>query len=225
MAIHRPSIFFEKRRFIRKRLFLFDKENPMTLFFTYEEVQNTPKDLLQSKPFRVLSKTPDGQHALHPIYQIERKQPKTILRRGDYYLPPHSQRIEWDFLPAEIDRFLKLGRKITGYKCSEEEVQDKRNTPYQILINVDAAKWRTFFDEASLRSWAKAYAIELPEKVTLGEFELQLPQNEEEMLPLEMISRCKGARGAGEHTYRCHCKAWHGGWCQFIGHHRGAPCP
>jgi len=197
----------------------------MTLFFTYEEVLNTSKDLLQSKPFRVLSKTPDGQRALQPIYQVERKQPKTILRRGDYYLPPHSQRIAWDFLPTEITRFLKLGRKITGFKRSAEEAQSARNTPYQILINVDAAKWRRFFDETSLRSWAKAYAIDLPEEIALGEFELWLPQSEEKMLPLEIISRCKGTRRAGEHTYRCHRKAWHGGWCQFIGHHRGASCP
>jgi len=88
----------------------------MTLFFTYEEIQNIPKDLLHYKPFQVLSKTPDGQRALHPIYQMERKQPKTILRRGGYYLPPHSQRIEWDFLPTEIAQFLKLGRKITLIK-------------------------------------------------------------------------------------------------------------
>jgi hypothetical protein len=196
----------------------------MTLFFTYEEVLNTPKDLLHNQPFRVLSKTPDGKRALHPIYQVERKQPKTILRRGDYYLPPHSQRIEWDFLPTEIAQFLKLGRKITGYMRSAEEVMNARNNPYQIVVSVDAADWRTFFDEASLRSWARAYAIGLPEKIAFGEFELRLPQKEEMMLPLEMISRCKGTRGAGEHTYRCHRKAWHGGWCQFIGRHRGAPC-
>lgn len=197
----------------------------MTLFFTYEEVQNIPKDLLHYQPFRVLSKTPDGQRALHPIYQIERKQPETILRRGDYYLPPHSQRIEWDFLPTEIAQFLKLGRKITGYKRSAEEVEVATGSPYKFLLKADAAEWRTFFDEASLRSWARAYAIGLPDEITLGEFELRLPPNEEKMLPLEMISRCKGTRGTGEHTYRCHRKAWHGDWCQFIGHHRGVPCP
>jgi hypothetical protein len=196
----------------------------MTLFFTYEEVLNTPKDLLHNQPFRVLSKTPDGKHALHPIYQVERKQPKTILRRGDYYLPPHSQRIEWGFLPTEIAQFLKLGRKITGYMRSAEEVMNARNRPNQFLVRIDAAKWRTFFDEASLRSWARAYAIGLPEEIALGAFELRLPQNEEKMLPLEIVSRCKGTRGAGEHTYRCHRKAWHGGWCQFIGRHRGASC-
>ena len=197
----------------------------MTLFFTYEEVLNTPKDLLYDQPFRVLSKTPDGQSTLHPIYWVERKQPKTILRRGDYYLPPHSQKIAWDFLPTEIAQFLKLGRKVLGYKRSAEEIKDARNNPDQILVSADAAEWRTFFDEVSLRAWAKAYAIGLPEEIALGEFELLLPQNEEEMLPLELISRCKGTRGRGEHTYRCHRKAWHGGWCLFIGRHRGAPCP
>jgi hypothetical protein len=196
----------------------------MTLFFTYEEVQNTPKGLLHYKPFRILSKTPDGQHALHPIYQIERKQPKTILRRGDYYLPPHSQSIEWDFLPTEIAQFLKIGKEVLGYKRSETEVEADTGSPYTFLLRVGITDWRAFFDEASLRSWARAYAIGLPEEIAFGEFELRFPQNEEKMLPLEMISRCKGTRGAGEHSYRCHRKAWHGGWCQFIGRHRGASC-
>lgn len=190
----------------------------MTLFFTYEEVQNTPKDLLHQKPFRVLSKTPDGKERFLPIYQIERRQPKIILRRGAYYLPPHSQRVQWDFFPAEILRLQSLGRQALGYMRSAEEAN--MSSPHQFLLRIDGSTWQTFFDEISLRAWAKAYAIALPEKITLGNFSLTLPQNEAKMLPLEILSRCKGARGEGEQIYRCHRRAWHGGWCQFIGHHK-----
>ena len=195
----------------------------MTLFFTYEEVRNIPTDLFRDKPFRVWSKTPDGRRALHPIYQIERKQPETILRRGDYYLPPRSQHIQWDFLPTEMAWLLKLGRKVSGFRhCTEDLLM---NNAYAFSIKVDGSDWRKFFDEVGLRAWAKAYAVGLPEVIDRGEFELSLPENEEKMLPLEIVSRCKGARGTGEHTYRCHRRAWHGGWCQFIAPHRGVSCP
>ena len=192
----------------------------MTLFFSYEEVQNTPRNLLRYRPFQVLSKALNGAQAYQPIYQIERKQPKTILRRGEYYLPPHNQHIQWDFLPTEISHLKKLHRKVLGFR----EAQSTGNNPYPFLIRVDGADWRKFFDEESLRTWARAYAIGLPEKIGLGEFTVQLPENENEMLPLDMVSRCKGVRGSGEHRYRCHRRAWHGGWCLFIAPHRGVSC-
>ena len=77
----------------------------MTLFFTYEEVLNTPLGLLQMHPMQVRSTRPDGESQLCSIWQTSPGQGELVLKRGAYILPGHYQAIQWDFLPDQIRHY------------------------------------------------------------------------------------------------------------------------
>jgi hypothetical protein len=77
-----------------------------------------------------------------------------------------------------------------------------------------------FRDEAELCAFAQAYGLRLPERLATDTFLVTLPKDAHEMLPLEELARCKGIRTISERAYRCHREAFHGGWCQFIAHHK-----
>jgi hypothetical protein len=165
----------------------------MSLFFTHEEILNTASAELQAL---VVWQTPPGQGDL-------------ILKRGDYLLPSAFQAIEWDFLPDHINTWRTFGVPISGHWQGQ-------------ALRLDAAdkRWLRFRDEAELRAWAVAYGIALPDVQQGVDFTLDLPKGDLQVLPLEILKRCKGVRMLGERAYRCHLEAFHGGHCRFIAHHK-----
>ena len=191
----------------------------MTLFFTYEEVLNTPPGLLQMRPMQVRSTRPDGASQLFSIWQTSPGQGELVLKRGAYILPGYYQAIQWDFLPDQIRQYHEQGIEISGVQCSPLEMKNA-NSAHTVLLYADSSLWLKFTDEAQLRAWAKAYAVGLPAQIGAEEFVVHLPKDNREMFPLEELARCKGRRKLGERNYRCHREAFHGGWCQFIAHHK-----
>ena len=185
----------------------------MSIFFSNEEILNTPPGLLQMRPMQVRSATPDGKSQLCPIWQTPSRQGEFVLKRGEYILPGHYQAIQWDFLPEQIRQYRTLGLAISGRR----ETDDARHT---ILLYAGEKCWLKFRDEAELRACAQAYGLRLPEGLDAETFLVTLPEDSREMFPLEELARCKGMRKAGKRTYRCHREAFHGGWCQFIAHHK-----
>lgn len=167
----------------------------MNLFFTNEEILNTAMSQLQTLVFW---QTPPGQGDL-------------ILKRGDYLLPSAFQAIQWDFLPDHINTWRTFGVPISGHWQGE-------------AIRLDAAqkRWLRFRDEAELRAWAAAYGVELPVLQEGVDFTLALPKGDLQVLPLEILARCKAVRVLGGRVYRCHLEAFHGGHCRFIAHHKEA---
>jgi hypothetical protein len=165
----------------------------MNLFFTDEEILNTPTVQLQEL---VVLQTPSGHDDL-------------ILKRGDYLLSSAFQETQWDFLPDHIRTYRTFGVPISGHWQEQ-------------AIRLDAAKkrWLRFHDEAELRAWAIAYGITLPALQRDMDFTLPLPTGDLQVLPLEILIRCKAVRGLGERAYRCHLEAFHGGCCRFIAHHK-----
>jgi len=165
----------------------------MNLFFTDEEILNTARVQLQEL---VVLQTPCGHDDL-------------ILKRGDYLLPSAFQELQWDFLPDHINTYRTFGVPISGHWQGE-------------AIRLDAAekRWLHFHDEAEQRAWAAAYGIELPVLEQGVDFTLDLPTGDLQVLPLEILARCKAVRGLGERVYRCHLEAFHGGCCRFIAHHK-----
>ena len=191
----------------------------MSLFFSNEEILNTPPDLLEKLPMQVRSATPDGKSQFCPIWQTPSGQGELVLKRGEYILPGHFQAIQWDFLPDQIRHYREQGINITGVKRTQTEIKSTNST-HAILLYAGSTLWLKFTDEALLRAWATAYAIGLPEPISESHFVVHLPKDDSEMLPLEELARCKGRRKLGERSYRCHREAFHGGWCQFIAHHK-----
>jgi hypothetical protein len=165
----------------------------MTLFFTHEEILNT--DAVQIQDLAVLQ-MPSGQEDV-------------VLKRGNYLLPAAFQEIQWDFLPDHIRTYRTFSVPISGHWQEE-------------AIRLDAAekRWLRFHSEAELRAWAAAYGISLPVLEQGVDFTLALPTGDLQVLPLEILERCKAVRGLGEHAYRCHLEAYHGGCCRFIAHHK-----
>jgi hypothetical protein len=165
----------------------------MSLFFTNEELLNTNAAQLQSLA----------------IWQLPPGQGDVILKRGDYLLPSAFQAIQWDFLPDHINTYRTFGVPISGHWQGE-------------AIRLDAAgkRWLRFQDEAELHAWATAYGIALPDVQQGLDFTLALPKGELQVLPLEILARCKAVRGLGGRAYRCHLEAFHGGCCRFIAHHK-----
>jgi hypothetical protein len=181
----------------------------MSLFFSNEEIQNTPAGLLQSSPLRVYVTFLGAGSQFLPIWQMPSEQNEIILKRGDYFLPGYLQAILWDLLPDQIRQYHQLGMMIYG------RLQDER-----IQLYTGKKPWLNFGNEPELRAWAKAYSIRLPAQLDLKHFELNLPTNDKDMLPLEIIRRCEAIRTTGERLYRCHREAFHGWHCLFIGHHK-----
>lgn len=165
----------------------------MSLFFTHEEILNT--DAAELQELAVLQ-MPPGQEDV-------------VLKRGDYLLPAAFQEIQWDFLPDHINTWRTFGVPIVGHWQGE-------------ALRLDAAekRWLRFRNEAELRAWAVAYGIALPDVQQGVDFALPLPKGDLQMLPLEILERCKAVRGLGERAYRCHLEAYHGGHCRFIAHHK-----
>ena len=165
----------------------------MNLFFTHEEILNTAAVQLQSLA----------------IWQMPPGQGDVILKRGDYLLPSAFQAIQWDFLPDHICTYRTFGVPISGHWQGE-------------VIRLDAAekRWLRFRDEAELHAWAAAYGVDLPAIKRGVDFTLALPPGELQVLPLEILARCKAVRGLGGRAYRCHLEAFHGGHCRFIAHHK-----
>jgi hypothetical protein len=165
----------------------------MTLFFTGEELLNTTAADLQELVF----------------WQMPPGQEDVVLKRGDYLLPAAFQEIQWDFLPDHINTWRTFGVPISGRWQGE-------------AIRLDAAekRWLRFRDEAELRAWAAAYGINLPALQRDVDFTLSFPTGDLQVLPLEILARCKAVRGLGERAYRCHLEAYHGGCCRFIAHHK-----
>ena len=165
----------------------------MNLFFTHEETLNTATADLQEL---VVLQTPSGHDDL-------------ILKRGDYLLPSAFQEIQWDFLPDHICTYRTFGVPISGHWQGE-------------AIRLDAAKkrWLRFRDEAELHAWSAAYGVELPVVEHGVDFTLDLPKGDLQVLPLDILERCKAVRGLGVRAYRCHLEAFHGGCCRFIAHHK-----
>jgi hypothetical protein len=191
----------------------------MSLFFSTEEILNTPPALLQMRPMQVRSATADGKSQFCPIWQTPLGQGELVLKRGEYILPGHYQAIQWDFLPDQIRQYRELGVEISGIQRSPVEMKSANST-HAILLYAGSTLWLKFTDEDQLRAWATAYAIGLPAQISKGKFTVHLPKDDREMLPLEELARCKGRRKLGERSYRCHREAFHGGWCQFIAHHK-----
>ena len=167
----------------------------MNLFFTNEEILNTAMSQLQPLVFW---QTPPGQGDL-------------ILKRGDYLLPSAFQAIQWDFLSDHINTWRTFGVPISGRWQGE-------------AIRLDAAqkRWLRFRDEAELRAWSAAYGIELPVLQQGVDFTLALPKGDLQVLPLEILARCKAVQVLGGRAYRCHLEAFHGGHCRFIAYHKEA---
>ena len=165
----------------------------MSLFFTHEEILNTAVPQLQQLDFW---QTPPGQGDV-------------ILKRGDYLLHSAFQAVQWDFLPDHIRTYRTFRVPISGHWQGE-------------TIRLDAAEkcWLRFRDKAELRAWAIAYGIALPVLKQGVDFMLALPTGDLQVLPLEILARCKAVRGLGERAYRCHLEAFHGGCCRFIAHHK-----
>jgi hypothetical protein len=185
----------------------------MSLFFSNEEILNTPPGLLEVRPMQVRSNAPDGKSQLCPIWQTPFGQSEIILKRGEYILPEHYQAIQWDFLPEQIRQYRALGLAISGRHQADE-------ARYTILLYAGEKCWLKFRDEAELCAFAQAYGLRLPERLATDTFLVTLPKDAHEMLPLEELARCKGIRTISERAYRCHREAFHGGWCQFIAHHK-----
>ena len=165
----------------------------MSLFFTNEEILNTAAAQLQALA----------------IWQMPPGQGDVILKRGDYLLPSAFQAIQWDFLPDHINTWRTFGVPISGHWQGE-------------AIRLDAAgkRWLRFRDEAELHAWSAAYGIALPALEQGVDFTLPLPTGKLQVLPLEILARCKAVRGIGGRAYRCHLEAFHGGCCRFIAHHK-----
>jgi hypothetical protein len=165
----------------------------MSLFFNYEETLNTAATQLQGLA----------------VWQMPPGQGDVILKRGDYLLPSAFQTIQWDFLPDHIRTYRTFGVPISGHWQGK-------------AIRLDAAekRWLRFCDEAELHAWADAYGIALPDLRFGVDFTLPLPTGELQVLPLEILARCKAVRGLGRRAYRCHLEAFHGGHCRFIAHHK-----
>jgi hypothetical protein len=191
----------------------------MTLFFSNEEILNTPPDLLQIHPMQVRSTRPDGESQLCSIWQTSPGQGELVLKRGEFILPEHYQATQWDFLPEQIRQYHEQGLEISGVQRSPLEMKSA-NSSHTVLLYADSSLWLEFTDEAELRTWAKAYAIGLPAQIGAEKFRVHLPKDDRRMLPLEELARCKGVRKAGKRSYRCHREAFHGCWCQFIAHHK-----
>jgi hypothetical protein len=165
----------------------------MSLFFTYEEILNTAATQLQGLA----------------VWQMPPDQGDVILKRGDYLLPSAFQTIQWDFLLDHIRTYRTFGVPISGHWQGQ-------------AIRLDAAEksWLRFHDEAELLAWASAYGIALPPLQFGVDFTLALPTGDLQLLPLEILERCKAVRGLGGRAYRCHLEAFHGGCCRFIAHHK-----
>jgi hypothetical protein len=191
----------------------------MSLFFSNEEILNTPPALLQMRPMQVRSATPDGKSQFCPVWQTPSGQGELVLKRGEYILPGHFQAIQWDFLPDQIRQYREQGVKISGIQCNPVEIKNAKSS-HAILLYASSTLWLKFTAEDQLRAWAIAYGVGLSAKINKGKFAVHLPKDEREMLPLEELARCKGRRKNGERSYRCHREAFHGGWCQFIAHHK-----
>jgi hypothetical protein len=191
----------------------------MSLFFSNEEIQNTPPDLLQMRPMLVRSATPDGKSQLSPIWETPPGEGEFILKRGEYILPGHYQAIQWDFLPDQIRHYREQDVEISGVKRVQTEIKSA-DLFHTILLYAGSTLWLKFTNEDQFRAWAIAYAVGLPAQIGVEEFVVHLPKDDREMLPLEEPARCKGIRTIGERAYRCHREAFHGGWCRFIAHHK-----
>jgi hypothetical protein len=191
----------------------------MNLFFSKEEILNTPPDLLEMHPMQVRSAMPAGKSQLCSIWQTPSGEGEFVLKRGEYILPGHFQAIQWDFLPDQIRQYRELGVEIYGVKRCQTEMKSANST-HAILLYAGSTLWLKFTDEDQLRAWAKAYAVGLSAEISKDKFAVHLPKDDSEMLPLEELARCKGRRKLGERSYRCHREAFHGGWCQFIAHHK-----
>ena len=191
----------------------------MSLFFSNEEILNTPPGLLEMHPMQIRSATPDGKSQLCPIWQTPSVQGEFVLKRGEYILPGHYQAIQWDFLPDQIRQYHEQGIEISGVQRSSLEMKSI-NSSHTVLLYADSSLWLEFTDEDQLRAWAKAYAVGLPAQIGVEKFRVHLPKDDRKMLPLEELARCKGRRKLGERSYRCHREAFHEGWCQFIAHHK-----
>lgn len=167
----------------------------MSLFFTNEEILNTATAQLQELA----------------IWQMPPGQGDLILKRGAYLLPPAFQEIGWDFLPDHIRTYRTFDVPISGHWQGQ-------------AIRLDAAgkRWLRFEDEAELRAWSAAYGVALPEVQQGVDFTLALPKGDLQVLPLEILARCKAVRVLGGRAYRCHLEAFHGGHCRFIAHHKEA---
>jgi len=187
----------------------------MNLFFSNEEILNTPTDLLQMRPMQVHSATPDGKSQFCPVWQTPSGQGELVLKRGEYILPGHFQAIQWDFLPDQIRQYRELGVDIAGVRRCQST-----NSTHAILLYAGSTLWLKFTAEDQLRAWATAYAIGLSAEISRGKFAVHLPKDDRKMHPLEELARCKGRRKKGERSYRCHREAFHGGWCRFIAHHK-----
>jgi hypothetical protein len=165
----------------------------MSLFFTNEEILNTTVVQLQAL---VIWQMPPGQGDL-------------ILKRGDYLLPSAFQAIQWDFLPDQIRTYLRFGAAITGHWQKQF-----------IRLNADGKHWLRFRDETELHAWSAAYGITLPILEQGVDFTLALPTGDLQVLPLEILARCKAVRGLGGCSYRCHRETFHSSSCRFIAHHK-----
>ena len=165
----------------------------MSLFFSNEEILNTAAAQLQALA----------------IWQMPAGQGDLILKRGDYLLPSAFQAAQWDFLPDHIRTYRTFGVPISGHWQGQ-------------AIHLDAAekRWLRFRDEAELRAWTGAYGIALSTLQFGMDFTLALPTGDLQLLPLEILERCKAVRGLGGRAYRCHLEAFHGGHCRFIAHHK-----
>ena len=191
----------------------------MSLFFSNEEIQNTPAGLLQNSPLRIHVTFLGGGSQFLPIWQMPSVQGEFVLMRGDYILPGHYQAIRWDFLQDQIRQYREQGVDISGIKRIQTEIKGA-DSVYTILLYADSSLWLKFTEEDQLRAWAKVYAIGLPAQIGAEKFRVHLPKDDRKMLPLEELARCKGRRELGERSYRCHREAFHRGWCQFIAHHK-----
>ena len=191
----------------------------MSLFFSNEEILNTPPGLLEMHPMQIRSATPDGKSQLCPIWQTPSGQGEFVLMRGEYILPEHYQAIQWDFLPDQIRQYHEQSVDISGIKRIQTEIKGA-DSLYTILLYAGSTLWLKFTYETQFHAWAKAYAVSLPAQIGAEKFRVHLPKDDSEMLPLEELARCKGRWKLGERSYRCHREAFHGGWCQFIAHHK-----
>mgnify|MGYP000079570811 CR=1 FL=1 len=191
----------------------------MSLFFSTEEILNTPPALLQMRPMQVRSATADGKSQFCPIWQTPLGQGELVLKRGGYILPGHFQAIQWDFLPDQIRQYREQGVEIYGIQRSPVEMKNA-NSSHAILLYAGTTVWLKFTDEDQFRAWATAYAVGLPAQISKGTYAVHLPKDDRGTFPLEELARCIGRRKLGERSYRCHREAFHGGWCRFIAHHK-----